>query len=361
MIGDDAGGDPEGDQAATQRQRPEHRGPVDAVQGGEVAGRLRPGGWLPVSSRASSLGRRRAAARAGSAPSSTSATVSASRPSTVAVQVAPSGSAHGVGQEVQRRRVVEVDPDTGQREAGDHQDAQRQGATEERLAVPGAAYGLDTPADHLTDRGGRDQPGEHHDDGGRHGGRRDQEGRDAEQGPGLEEPGDAERRQQQGAEVVHDRADRVRRRTVAGRRISRPPPEATAEVTTSPTKARQPTGNRRRTWSTRSGSGSRPASIPISSDGDGDEAGDQPAQAPAAGGALPGQPEGDQGPQVPELVSPGARGRHRPRPPPPAGRPRGWRPAHRRAAPARHRTPPWPARAGAWTPAPRRRGRGRRR
>ena len=143
--------------------------------------------------------------------------------------------------------------------------------------------------------------------------------------------------------------------------ISRPPPEATAAVTTSPTNARQPTGNRRRSCSTRSGSVSRPASIPTSRTAAVIETRDQPAEPPATGGALPGQPERDQGPQVRELVSPGARGRHRPRPPPPAGRPRGWRPGRRRAAPARHRTPPWPARAGAWRPAPRRRGHGRRR
>ena len=153
---------------------------------------------------------------------------------------------------------------------------------------------------------------------------------------------------------------------------SRPPPEATAEMTASTRKPRQRDRQqqRARPVARRSGSRSSPASDagdqqprPRSSrptrtshaqrrqaGGDGPQ---QRGRRRKATGALRGSRERasveesavDTGPVLPDHLG-GRRAR---------------RPATRRAAPARRRRPRPPARAGGWRPAPRRRGPGRRR
>ena len=134
----------------------------------------------------------------------------------------------------ERRRVAEVEAGSEQGQRGHRQDAEHQGAAQQRRAVTGRGvpprHSSRRPDRRRSRRTARRAPRPARPE---HGGRRRQVGGHPEQGPGLEQPGDVERREQQGAEVVGDRADRVRRRrrrAAAARGHRR---DAIAEATTS--------------------------------------------------------------------------------------------------------------------------------
>jgi hypothetical protein len=115
---------------------------------------------------------------------------------------------HGRGE---RARQVQPGGD-GDDESADHAD--------EEDAVRGAAHALDGPADRLAEGRRGEDPGQHHELCAEESpGRRD-EGRDREQAPHLDEPGEVDGREHEGTEVLGDRTDRVHRRLAAREQLT---------------------------------------------------------------------------------------------------------------------------------------------
>ena len=171
----------------------------------------------PDWTRSSSRGGRPSAHAAGRAPSPTKRTAASRRTEAATYQRSPcmvsasQGGRQGLDDRGQPPGEVQRDED---------EDHERATGADGEHPVRRTSYALHGPADRLPQGGGREDPGQHDRLGAHQPSRRSDQRDDGQQAPELDEPGQVERSQREGAEVLGPGADGMDRRLAARQQLA---------------------------------------------------------------------------------------------------------------------------------------------